>query len=130
MIGIDTNVLVRLLVEDDAAQARRARRLVEKSEVLVASTVLLEAEWVLRSAYGIEAVAISAAFRRFLGLPNVTSDLPAALSEALDRYDDGYDFADALHLASAHMVSAFYTFDRRLVRRAKGGRLRVAAVPG
>lgn len=130
MIGIDTNVLVRLFVADDAAQARRARRLVEKSEVLVSSSVLLEAEWVLRSAYGIEAGAISAAFRRFLGLPNVTSDSPAVLSEALDGYDAGHDFADALHLAAAHDVGAFYTFDKRLVRQAKGGKLRVAAVPG
>ena len=129
MIGIDTNVLVRLLVEDDAAQARRARKLVEKSEILVCSTVLLEAEWILRAAYGIDSGSISGAFRRFLGLPNVTSDQPAALAEALDRYDAGHDFADALHLSSAHKASAFCTFDKRLVRRAKGAKLRVEAVP-
>lgn len=129
MIAIDMNVLVRLLIADDAAQARRARRLVEKSEVLVSSTVLLESEWVLRSAYGIEPGAISAAFRGFLGLPNVASDVPAALAEALDRYDAGYDFADALHLASAHKASSFYTFDKRLVRRAKGGKPQVEMVP-
>ncbi|HYC36280.1 MAG TPA: type II toxin-antitoxin system VapC family toxin [Usitatibacter sp.] len=128
MIAIDTNVLVRLLVGDDAAQARRARRLVEKSEVLVCSTVLLETEWVLRAAYGIEAHAISGAFRALLGLANVTPDSPA-VAEALDGYDAGHDFADALHLASAHKADAFCTFDKRLARRAKGGKLRVEVVP-
>ena len=41
MIAIDTNVLVRLVVADDPAQARRARKLVEKNEVVVATTVLI-----------------------------------------------------------------------------------------
>lgn len=129
MIAIDTNVLVRLLVGDEPAQARRARRLVEKSEVFVCTSVLLETEWVLRSAYRFDADAISAAFRGFLGLPNVVPESPAALAQALDGYDAGLDFADALHLASAHAASAFCTFDRHLLRAARGKRVPVEAVP-
>jgi predicted nucleic acid-binding protein len=129
MIAIDTNVLVRLLVGDEPAQARRARRLVEKSDVFVCASVLLETEWVLRSAYRFEADAISAAFRAVLGLPNVVPESPATLAQALDGYDAGLDFADALHLASSHGAAAFYTFDRRLLRAVKGASVPVEAVP-
>ena len=129
MIAIDTNVLVRLLVRDDPAQGRRARRLVESADVLACTSVLLEAEWVLRSAYGFEAAAISLAFRRFLGLPNITPDSPANLAQALDLYDAGLDFADALHLASAQKAAPFYTFDRRLAKAAKRRKLPVEMVP-
>jgi predicted nucleic-acid-binding protein len=48
VIAIDTHVLVRLFVGEDARQARRARKLLESNDVVVATTVLLEAEWVLR----------------------------------------------------------------------------------
>lgn len=126
MIAIDTNVLVRLLVADDPAQARRARKLIERNDVVVSATVLLEAEWVLRSAYRIDRAQIEAAFRRFLGLPRVSPDSPAAVALALDSYRAGLDFADALHLASTPDADAFFTFDRRLARAAGRG---VSMVP-
>ena len=54
MLGIDTNVVIQLLVSDDAEQTRRARKLVELAvsrdePVLVSLPVLVETEWVLRS---------------------------------------------------------------------------------
>ena len=128
MIAIDTNVLVRLVVADDAVQARRARKLVEGSEVVVATTVLLECEWVLRSAYGFGRADISRAFRGFLGLPNVVPDAPAAVAAALDAYEAGLDFADALHLASVPKAKAFFTFDRRLAKAARGSSFVVTLV--
>ena len=59
MLGIDTNVLVRLLVEDDAEQTRRARGFVARAfeqgdPVVVSLLVLIETEWVLRSRYGFD----------------------------------------------------------------------------
>jgi predicted nucleic-acid-binding protein len=59
MLGIDTNVVVRLVVADDAEQTRRARKLIEQAQsreepVLVSLLVLLESEWVLRSRYGFD----------------------------------------------------------------------------
>ncbi len=129
MIAIDTNVLVRLLVGDEPRQARRARRLVENSDIFVGTSVLLETEWVLRSAYRFDADAISGAFRGLLGLPNVVPESPAAFAQALDGYDAGLDFADALHLASAHAATGFYTLDRRLLRSTGGRHVPVEAVP-
>jgi predicted nucleic-acid-binding protein len=44
LVAVDTNVVVRLLVNDDAAQAGRARALFEREQVFVSPTVLLETE--------------------------------------------------------------------------------------
>lgn len=120
MRAIDTNILVRFLTRDDPAQATKASKVVEAGDLFVATTVLLEAEWVLRSAYGIPADRIVAALRAFAGLPGVAlEDAPLAAS-ALDLAETGMDFADALHLARAQGCTAFLTFDRRLVKRAAG----------
>ena len=51
MIAFDTNLLVRLAVNDDEYQADIAEQLINNSEVFISRTVLLETEWVLRSVY-------------------------------------------------------------------------------
>jgi predicted nucleic-acid-binding protein len=120
MIAIDTNVVVRLLVNDDAAQARRARKLVQAGEVLVPLTVLLETEWVLRYTYGLGPAEIVGLLRGLLGLPGVTSEDPPRLARALHGFERGIDFADALHIASSGEAASFATFDTKLQRRARG----------
>jgi predicted nucleic-acid-binding protein len=71
MLGVDTNVVMRLLVADDAEQTRRARKLIEQSldreePVLVSLLVLIESEWVLRSSYGFKRDAVLNMFRALL----------------------------------------------------------------
>ncbi|MGZ5007097.1 MAG: PIN domain-containing protein [Methylobacter sp.] len=52
MIAVDTNILVRYVVNDDLVQAQQAKALLKSaSAVFIAKTTLLECEWVLRSAY-------------------------------------------------------------------------------
>jgi predicted nucleic-acid-binding protein len=119
MIAVDTNIVVRLLAEDDKAQTDRAESVLRGGAVLVPKTVLLEAEWVLRGAYGIAGANIAAGLRRLLGLAGVATDDAPAVAQALDWYGAGLDFADALHLASSGKASRFATFDRALIRRAK-----------
>ena len=116
MPTIDTNVVVRFLVGDHPEQAARARALIADDSVFVPTTVLLEAEWVLRSAYGLAAREVIEALRAFAGLPNVTLQDPERAGRALDMAADGMDFADALHLAAAQ--GGFRTFDKRLLKRA------------
>lgn len=124
MIAVDTNVVVRLLVNDDAAQARRARALFERERVFVSPTVLLEAQWVLRSAYGLASGQVLGHLRALLGLPGVTTDRPHAVADALDASENGLDFADALHMllsagpGPSDKPRVFYSFDTRLRRRA------------
>jgi predicted nucleic-acid-binding protein len=118
VIAIDTNVLVRLLVSDDAAQTRRASALFDREEIGIATTVLLETEWVLRAAYRIPAPRIEQMLRAVLGLPMVSTQMPQAVAAALDAFAKGLDFADALHLFAGDKVEAFYSFDSRLRQRA------------
>ena len=119
MLAIDTNVVVRYLTNDDPVQSPRARRLIDGQPVFVAVTVVLEAEWVLRSAYGYGQAAIVGALRRFGGLPTVELEDAAIVSSALDLSEAGMDFADALHLGKAAHCAGFATFDRSFLKAAK-----------
>jgi predicted nucleic-acid-binding protein len=119
LIAIDTNIVVRFLVNDDEAQGRRARALIAGGEILLAPTVLLETEWVLRAGYRMKAQEIARHFRNLLGLPGIFVAEPDAMARALEGYDAGLDFADALHVTHCAGAAAFATFDTRLTRRAR-----------
>jgi len=119
VIAVDTNVVVRYLVEDDVAQTDRAEAVLRSGAVLVLKTVLLEAEWVLRTSYRFDRNAIGEGLRRLIGLPGVEVEDRAAVARAFAWFDQGLDLADALHLASSGRASAFATFDRTLQRRAR-----------
>ena len=125
MRAIDTNVLVRYLTGDEPEQSARARSAVEAGDVFVSTTVLLESEWVLRSVYGFAGGEVAAALRAFSGLPGVSVEDPAPLSEALDLAEMGMDFAGALHLGAAAGCVALLTFDRRFIERAASASVRV-----
>lgn len=119
MIGIDTNLLVRFLTNDDKKQAKQVAKLIEKNKVFIPKSVLLETEWVLRYTYELESSIIHHAFTRLLGLKQVTVEDPICISKALMWYDNKMDFADALHLASSHATEAFATFDKDFMKQGK-----------
>ena len=118
MRAIDTNVLVRFLTKDDPKQYAKARALIEGGDIFIATTVLLEAEWVLRSGYEYARSDIISALRSFGGLAGVTLENSRATAQALEWAEAGMDFADALHLASSTRHGSFHTFDARLIRAA------------
>lgn len=119
MIALDTNVLVRFLVNDEASQARRARALIEANSVFVPVTVLLETEWVLRGGYGLARAEVVRLLRALLGLPDLATEDPQRIARALEWHEGGIDFADALHLAASTRAERFATFDRKLVKAAR-----------
>jgi predicted nucleic acid-binding protein len=119
VIAIDTNVVVRFLTRDEPEQAARARALIGDGSILVLRTVILETEWVLRTTYRFDRAAIARGLRQILGLPGVEVEEPETVARALDLHDQGFDFADALHLASSRQADAFATFDHGLRRRAR-----------
>jgi predicted nucleic acid-binding protein len=125
MRAVDTNVIVRYLANDDPEQAARARRLLDREDVFVCLTVLLETEWVLRGVFGLAPGDIVRSLRAFAGLPRVTLENPAAAAQALNWAEQGLDFADALHLAAAQPHDGFVTFDRALAKAAR----RLGALP-
>lgn len=118
MIAVDTNVVIRFLLNDDREQGARARKLFASNEVFLSKTVLLESEWVLRSLYRTEAAEIHRAFIRLLGIPGVFVENSPQVALALDRFGLGIDFADALHVASGSEADGFATFDRKLAKYA------------
>lgn len=65
MNGLDTNVLVRYLVQDDVEQARRAARYIESGASYVNCVVLCELVWVLESAYGYPQDTVAGVLERF-----------------------------------------------------------------
>ena len=119
MLAIDTNLIVRYLTGDDPDQASRARAVIDGGEVFVPLTVVLEVEWVLRSAYDFRAPEVIRALRAFAGLPRVSLEEPDLVAGALDLIALGLDFADALHLRRSSHCEGFVTFDRTLVKVAR-----------
>ena len=120
MASLDTNVLVRFLVRDDADQAAAAtsliRSAVRKGEPLfVPVTVLLELEWVLRSAFGFEKPAVLQALFGLLGSFELAFESEGAIEMALAQYEQSVaDFSDCLHVALARQAnqSPLWTFDK------------------
>jgi len=119
MIAVDTNLLVRLLTEDDPGQARCAAKVMSSDEIFIPKTVILETEWVLRYAYGVTKANISVGFQKLLGLSNVTVEDMDQVTQAISWYDDNLDFADALHLASSMELKNFATFDKVFAKKAR-----------
>ena len=119
MLAVDTNVVVRLLVNDDQRQGAMARRLFESDEIFIGVTVLLESAWVLESVYELTAGDAAKALRGLLGLANVRVEDAGAVAAALDAVSKGLELADALHLLRAPVEAEFVTFDRALARAGK-----------
>jgi len=123
MRALDTNILARFFVDDaDDAQVAKQRpaavaALAERSFVSV--TVLLELEWVMRGFYELPTKDISRVLRALASIDHVTLEDRDAVLAAVDGFDKGLDFADALHLARSSRASGFATFDQRLAKRAK-----------
>ena len=117
MIAVDTNVVVRFLVADDPEQSARARDLFAAEQIFIPDTVILETAWVLGYSYGLDKDAIAAGLRRLFGLANVHLRDMAEMALALEWYDYGLDFADALHLAQSAHCTRLLTFDRRFAAR-------------
>src|SRR5438105_1163397 len=118
MVAADTNVLVRLLTNDDPSQANRAEALLRRQQVWIAKTVLLETAWVLQSLYEFSSASVMAGLRGLAGLENVHFEDALAVAKAFEWCEAGLEFADALHLASRGEAKRFVTFDEKFVKRA------------
>jgi predicted nucleic-acid-binding protein len=126
MIGLDTNVLARYYIDDDAdAEAQRqrqaARRLIESGQpLMVSKSVILELEWVLRGYYGFAQAEVASVMRHLLEQTHIAVEDRDAVEQAVSNCEAGVDFADALHHASYKSCDSVATFDdRKFARRAR-----------
>ena len=124
MAGLDTNLLVRWLVEDDEEQVARVQRLfravqTNEAALFVPCTVALELEWILRSRYRLDKGAILRTFTALLETRELEFQSEAGLERALHLYRQGAaDFADCLDagLCGAAGQSPLLTFDEKAAK--------------
>ena len=122
MIGIDTNVLLRLLLDDDAAQAAKLANLFDSQvqaagSARIADLVLAELVWTLGSVYRQPKAALVRALRALLAQPAYGFEDRAAVEQALDAYASGRaGFSDCLIVAKNAAAGCAFTatFDRAL----------------
>jgi predicted nucleic-acid-binding protein len=125
MIGLDTNVLVRFLVEDEPAQARLALQLIEREiaackRLFVSQIVLCELVWVLASAYEFRRTEIVGVLADLLRSRDLEIEDRDAAVRALDAYAKTKgDLSDFLILerAKAAGCRTVATFDKALLER-------------
>jgi predicted nucleic-acid-binding protein len=133
MIAVDTNIVVRYAVKDDPVQTRSATSFLRENQCLLLPTVVLESVWVMGSkrGYALEPAMVAERIRQIAGLPTVSVYKALQVSLALDWYEAGMDFADALHLAIAGKEMGLATLDKGI--RSSADRLgieyRVVLVP-
>lgn len=120
-ISLDTNVLVRLLVDDDgqADQCERARWAISQHDhAFVSQIVQVETVWVLKRAYGFSRFEIVGTLEHLLINRAFKLEYPERFKEALTIYrNSNVDFADAFILkASRERQLELLTFDAKLAR--------------
>ena len=137
MPALDTNVLVRYLVQDDRAQFAAAKRLIgrcldEGLSLFVPVTVVLELEWVLRSNFEFAKGDILQALSSLFSATELTLESERALDVALQLFRESTaDFADCLHIALATQAGEqpLWTFDK-VAAKVSGAQLLTKARTG
>ena len=120
MPALDTNVLVRYVVQDDSGQLAAAKRLIDRCvtegrSIFVPVTVTLELEWVLRASFGYVKDDVLQVLSNLFSAAELTFESERALEVALQLYREGSaDFADCMHIALATEAGEqpLWTFDK------------------
>lgn len=125
MIGLDTNVLVRYIMQDDIKQSPLATRIVESLSVeapgFVPLIAIVELGWVLSSAYELDRNQLIEAFEALLRTKELVVERGEIVWKALRLFQRANgDFADSLIACSAEAAGCAktMTFDRGAVKSA------------
>jgi predicted nucleic-acid-binding protein len=125
VIALDTNILIRALIEEEqpnahtVKQQKSARALLSSQEVLfVPITAVLELASVLESVYEVAREEVADVLSDLTEVENLLVDRATAVDLAVQWYRRGLDFADALHLALSGLCRELATFDDRFAKRA------------
>jgi len=118
MIGLDTNVLVRYMAQDDAIQSPKATKLIEslapEAPGFVSQVVLVELVWVLTRCYDMERTAIAQLLEQLMRTKEIVVESAEVVWHAVRAFrDSGADFADVLieRIARAAGCGHTITFD-------------------
>ncbi len=114
----DTNVIIRLVVNDDREQVERALLLLKEEGLEITPTVLVECAWVLRSRYGYPRESIVVALQALERTEGVSFTDAEAAHAAITWFAGGMDIADAVNLSQATATKRLATFDQDLAASA------------
>lgn len=126
MIGLDTNVVIRYLVQDEPIQSNKANHIIEKvvadGEILFISQITLcEIVWVLERCYSISKKERIDVINQLLQTPNIRIESDAVARQALQdfEYCDGVDFSDCIigRQNSSNNCTFTYTFDKKAAKK-------------
>ena len=116
MKGIDTNVLVRVLVKDDKIQSKKAYNYIKKhNPVFVSLPVLCETCWVLKSCYEVQKNEIIKILEQVLQTEQINVENAEVAWQAINTFKHGKgDYADYLiaHIAKHYDCDALASFDK------------------
>ena len=119
-IGIDTNIFLRIFINDDGQQHRQAVALVrEHGQVFIGTVVLIEAAWALRSLFGFSKEKLIQFLNTVLETEAFALENREVVERAMFAYASGKaGFADQVILESAKAkgIAQTFTFDRNLAR--------------
>ena len=118
MVSLDTNILVRSVLDDDSVLCAHARRLIARVPCHVSLFAIGEMGHVLASVYGAEPSALVAVCKALLNLPNVECEHEDRLRRALDGVELGVDWADAVLWAATPTNAILLTYDKAFAKRA------------
>jgi predicted nucleic-acid-binding protein len=129
--AVDTNVFIRLFVNDSPDQHKRANAVFDEHTVFVANTVVLETEWVLRSVFGYPRAEIVRLMNAALRIRSIQFQDLELVRQAVLALARGMDFADALHMFSATDCDEMFSFDDRFRRKSSkiAGSIKVTTPP-
>ena len=121
MIALDTNALVRVLIEDDEKQARAVKKLIESIErkdrqVIILTEVLVETVWVLESVYKCTREDIYRFLETLTYISVFSFSEPQIIMNAIRHFKKGGDFADLVIVAQAlnYQAKKIFSFDKKL----------------
>lgn len=124
MIALDTNAIIRVLTEDDKAQAKKVQNVINDAErngrkVLILSEVLIETVWVLEAVYQCNRQEISMLIENLVAAPTFYLPDSTIIRKAVKQFKKGGDFADLLIVGKAKALKAkkLFSFDRKLQNR-------------
>jgi predicted nucleic-acid-binding protein len=126
MIGLDTNVLVRYLTQDDPVQSRKATELIEgrlseRNPGFVSIVAMVETVWVLERAYGLASQVVAEAVERMLQIDVLMVEHEQEVFTAMVALKEGHgSFSDAVIAALGAKAGCAHTvtFDRKAMRLA------------
>ena len=116
-VTVDTNVLIRAVIRDDAKQAKKAIKILgEATFVVITLSSLCEFVWVLLRSYDIEALDISKALKALISATNVEVNRPA-VEAGISQLEAGGDFTDAVIAYEGKWLGGetFVSFDKKAI---------------